>query len=547
MMDRILRFLGVDPHQYRILLRIGMTLDSRAGDSEERLNLTSFPAFMIAIYLILGLLVSLSAFMLSGFSFTFLMMAFSMTMMSFAVVLRLEGFINPDDYRVLAHMPVSSRTYFLVKLTNILIHVAMVSTAFNLPPSILGIWARNTPRFFPAVYLPASFLSSLFVMGLIASFYGYLIKLYRSGRLRDIIAYSQIIILFVFGVSLHLVPRLVFQLNLGVLNAIERMKWLYVLPYSWFAGLVHLGLGETEVHYLVLSAVAVISTLLLVIVPLRRISLRYSERISYMEESPGTARRAKRLRSSIIVLLFRNPETLAGFDLVSKYLCRDRNTKIRISAGLALPVMYIVMMVRSALEYKGKAYFDPGLAVGISISLFIMCVYFISFVLNGIKFSEHWGASWIITCSPLERPGNFFKGSKMAIICWTLLPLFTVFAIIYSFTFGISLSVVYLLPAFIGSLCYLSFYSASDMRFPFSLKPRKGRVNIGIAILGVLIFGVVMGVQYPVYRIHKGLYIALYISTVVAGLITFKVQEQRSNRRFDELAMKALQYELERL
>lgn len=547
MMDKLLKILGADPYQYRVLIKVGMTIDSRAKDSETQFGFSGSPVLAAAFYAIVSFFISLSAFVLGSFSFTFLMMTFSMTMMSFIVIIRLESVINPNDYHILAHMPVSSRTYFLVKLTNILIHVALVASALNLPPSILGIWAKNTPLFFPAVYFPVSFMAALFVTGLITSFYGYLIKLYKSDKFGDMVAYSQMAISLIFFVGFTVVPPVVMtsQLDLSYLNVIERARWLYALPYSWFAGLVHLALGNTEPHYLFLSAMAMVSTILLVIIPLWRISLKYSERISYMGESPGASRKIKPIRGSILARLFRDSETLAAFDLVSKYLKRDRDTKTRIYVGMVLPLMSIIMAIQTTLAYKGKPSFNPGLAVGLSIYFFIACVYFISFVFSVIKFSEHWKAVWVIAAAPLEQPGNFFKGSKIAIIVYFIIPFFAVLTIIYSLSWGIFLAAVYILPSFIGSLCYLSFYSALNMYFPFSLEPqeKKRRVSAFAMISGFLIFGVVMGIQYPAYLAHKALYIALYSVTIIAGLISFKIQERRSNRRFGQFAMKNLQYE----
>jgi len=83
------------------------------------------------------------------------------------------------------------------------------------------------------------------------------------------------------------------------------------------------------------------------------------------------------------------------------------------------------------------------------------------------------------------------------------------------------------------------------MYFPFSLEPqeKKRRFSVFEMILGLIIFGIVMGIQYPAYLVHKALYIALYSVTIVVGLIIFKIQERRSNRRFGQFAMKNLQYE----
>ena len=50
--------------------------------------------------------------------------------------------LNPTDYPVVAHTPVSSRTYFLVKLTQVLTYTALLLISSNLLPAISGIWLR---------------------------------------------------------------------------------------------------------------------------------------------------------------------------------------------------------------------------------------------------------------------------------------------------------------------------------------------------------------------------------------------------------------------
>jgi len=333
-------------------------------------------------------------------------------------------------------------------------------------------------------------------------------------------------------------------LDLSYLNIVEEASWLYALPYSWFAGLVQLALGNADSHYLFLSAIAVFATILLVIIPLWRIALKYSERISYMGESPVSLKKTKQLRSSILARLFRDSETLAAFDLVSKFLKRDRSTKIRIYAILGMPIAYIILMFRGLWEHRGMS-FDPGIAVMFSLSPFFLYVFFISSVLSLIKFSEHWKAAWLIAAAPLQQPGNFFKGAKIAILVYLIIPYFAILITIYSLIFGVPLSVIYILPSFIGSLCYLSFYSALNMYFPFSLQPQEGKwkVNMFALICSFFIFVIVIGMQYPAYLVHKALYIALYSVTIVSGIIIFKIQEGRSNRRFGQVAMNNLQYE----
>ena len=534
MIHRFLKNLGANPDQYSLLLKMDRLVNTRRDASKSFFN--NAPTLLVALYVISSTLVSLSAFALDSFSFSLLTLFLSMTMLTFTVISRLEVVINPTDYRTLAHIPVSSRTYFLVKFTRVLLYVGVFAGVLNVPPAILGVWSKNSSIFFPAVYLPISFIASFFVIGFISAFYGYLIKLYRWERFRDIVAYSQLVLAILVPLCFYFLPRLIsiFPVALVDWNQIGELKWIYILPCSWFAGLVHLTLGETQSHFLYLSILTVVSTVLLVVVPLGRISRKYSEHLSFLLESPKAARKVSRRRGNRLTSLLKNTETQAGFGLVSIYLKRDRNIKVRLFAMLGIPLAAVVPMIRVIPELMGRP-FSIGLAIGVSIFSLYVCVHCLSCLLSVLKFSEDWKAAWIFTTVPMASHNSFFKGAELAIIAYFIVPYFIILTGIYVFLWGPFLATVYMLPSLIGSLCYLSFYSASMVTLPFSQEPRekKGIDDLGTLIFGLLIFSGVLGIQYIAYQIHIYFYIAVYTTTIGFGSILAK----RRGQSAQELAM----------
>ena len=270
MINNFLKILGADPDQYRLLLKTDKFVKSRRESSKVFLG--NSPALLIGLYAISSTFVSFSAFALDSFSFTLLTLFVSMTMMAFTVISRLELIINPTDYPMLAHMPISSRTYFLVKFTHVLLDLVIFIGALNVPPAIFGIWTKNAPILFPVIYLLVSFMAAFFVIGLVSAFYGYLIKLYRWEKFRDIVAYSQLVLAILVPLCFYLFPRLIviFRVARVDWNQIGTLKWIYILPYSWFAGLIHFTLGATQSPFSSLSILAVGSTILFVAIPLGR-------------------------------------------------------------------------------------------------------------------------------------------------------------------------------------------------------------------------------------------------------------------------------------
>ncbi|MYC75781.1 hypothetical protein F4X10_08465 [Candidatus Poribacteria bacterium] len=525
MFNRFLKILGADPHQYRLLLKTDRHVKARRESSKSFLS--DSPALLVGLYAISSTFVSFSAFALDSFSFTLLTLFVSMTMLTFTVISRLEVIINPTDYRTLAHLPVSSRTYFLVKFTHVLLYITVFAGVLNFPPAILGIWSKNAPMFFPVIYFPVSFMAAFFVVGFISAFYGYLIKLYRWERFRNLVAYSQLVLAILVPLCFYLLPRLIsiFRVALVDWNQIGELKWVYILPCSWFAGLVHFILGETQSLFSYLAILSVLSTVLFVVLPLGRISLKYAEHISLLLESPNAIRKTNRVSNRLTSFL-KNTETRAGFQLVSIYLKRDRNVKVRACAMIGIPLASIIPMIQMIPELMGLP-FSIAVAVGVPIYSFYICAFLLSYLLSILKYSEDWKAAWIFTIAPMESHAHFFKGVKLAIIAYFIAPYFIIFTGISVLLWSPLLAVVYMLPSLIGCLCYLSFYWGSVTTLPFSREPRekKGMDDILTFALGLIIFGGIFAIHYVAYQFHIYLYIAVYTLTIGVGVILLKIGE----------------------
>ena len=537
MLNILLKIFGANPTEYRLLLETDHRIRRRSDASKA--SLSDSTAFWVVLYALSSSFVAFvgfSFFPSDRFGFTFLTLFVSMMVLAFTVASRFQEVINPSDYPMLAHLPVSSRTYFLVKVRLAVVQVLVFAGALTVPPAIFGIRMQEVSVLFPVFYSLVSLLATFFVIGWVTAFYGSLIKLYRWERFRDIVTYSQVLLAILVPVCFYLLPLLIpmFYVAGGDSNQIAELKWIYVLPPSWFAGLLHFGLGAFQVTFLSLSLLAISATVLLFVLPLRRISLKYAEHLSFLQESASGVGKISRRSLRRVAGLLKNTETRAFFQLVSIYLKRDRNTKVRLFGKLGVSLAAVVPMIPAIPDLMGRP-FSIGLAIGVPIQAFCVSAYALSCLLSILRYSEDYKAAWIFTIAPVASHDNFFKGAKLAIIAYFIVPYYIILAGIYVVLWSPFSAVVYILPSLIGSLCYLSFCGASMVTLPFSQETQqtRGIDNLVTFLLGLTVFSGVLGIQYIAYQFHIYLYITAYTITLGFGIILSK----RSGQPAKELAM----------
>ena len=130
----------LDRRQLRALLVVGIKLDlrtSRAGIGRGKL-----PPFAVALitYTVMGLLMAVGLRPHGDlFVYALFTLSAAMFMTALAVIMEYVTIVaHPDDFHILAHRPISSRTYFWAKLGNMLFYVTPIALALTLPAAIVG-------------------------------------------------------------------------------------------------------------------------------------------------------------------------------------------------------------------------------------------------------------------------------------------------------------------------------------------------------------------------------------------------------------------------
>ena len=521
--QKIVEMLGASPTQYRYLIQTEKMVEKRALEGKNDLSNMS-----LAITCVFGFIISVfftfMPFILSMDTFTYALIGItmSMTMVGIWTIPYFDILLSPINYPVIAHTPVSSRTYFLVKLTHVLTYTLLLLASLNLLPAFGGIQIRagessQLQFFFPFVYLPIAFMSGLFTIGVMTTFAGYLTKLYTKKTLRNIAQYAQFIFPTLFPVACILLPRLLPDFTKDQLAS--ALKWFYALPNGWFAGAVSLALGQIERHFLILAGLAVASTLFLVLVPLRSIAKSYSEYLSYLLESGSRQRSKIRVKTPLFARMFRNYTIRAGLCLSSVYMRRDRHLLRQFFASLGSVIMLVVMLNQEWVYHS----FAIGLSPGFSALFYFVGLSIVSSFLLLVRYSEHWKASWLLTLAPLLAPNDLWRGVQAAALLYIVVPCTLVMFCIATAIWGV-LGIFYVLPGFILLINYVILYPKPLSGLPLTEEFIQSQIaGAGLIpfLLSFLVIVVFMGIQFLTYLLNIWVYYGFYCVTVVGGIIGF--------------------------
>ena len=528
MLDKIAQIYGVDPAHFRQLLKLDKTVTERnVGAKQWHTKFSHGLACFICLLMSIPVVLLADA-SLGVFNYSLIALSYTMVMIAFLSYSRLEIIFNPTDYLILAHTPVSSRTFFLAKLTRLLSSTAAMLGCLNLIPAIAGCWTAERNLLFPVVYLPISLVAGFFSVGLLTMITGYLTKLYSNKWLRNVARYAELAFPILFPCVYVIGPRLLPELNLVSDKLLPFLTAFYLLPNSWFAGMVALGLGQVSRHMVVLSVLAITVTVLLAAGPLRSVAKGYTKYLTSLLESRRAQKPQLNLRASLVSRLFKKRETRAGADFVFAYLRRDRRTQLRVFSALGTPIVFVVIFLQDnpVWDWIGKP-FTIWLALGVSAFFFFGCSTMVSSFLGQIRYSDHWKAKWLFCCAPLATPHALWRGTLATTLIYLVIPytllLLALAAIFWRGFWGI----FYLLPGLSALLVYVGYYPKPSSGLPLSEEFIQSGWNMEQFWLLIrfictqLVFGAVLTTQFVMYKLHLGFYIGSYVVIVVAGFLIF--------------------------
>ncbi len=487
--------LGADYTQWRVLTSVMLKTDFRSpsvmrmGSPQESTSSATvwLPVLMYGLF---GLYTALVAFVLRDL-FLAGVWALSMVGLTVAMAILVEYrsvVISPDDYEILAHQPVSSRTYFIVKLTNLLVYAGGIGVLVG-GPTCIALAINHDPTAvlaWPPVLVAASAWTAL----LMVFVYVGLLRVVRPERLGRILSYVQLLLGTLVMAAPLLVPELADRLEM---LEIEPSPAMFILPAAWFASVLTLAAGEWSTPGALAAFTAGVSTAGLLYAVGRRLSLSYAERLGALlstadsrrsrsreGRSPGRAARGGRLPA----------EMRAVATLLRGNFRYDLNFRLGVLSILPMTLLYLYLSLRDGP--LPDPFVDLGFGAGGLWLLHLLAVAGPQWLLESLFRSPSFRAAWIFFTAPVDL-ARLVVHTGHCIAVFALLPYVVVLGGIFAWAFGdVPHAVAH--AAVIGLISNLAIQARLmfSPRLPFSEPFVKGGFNANV-LLGMVGFGLLVG------------------------------------------------------
>jgi hypothetical protein len=512
-----------DFSQYRALVGANIKVDLRGQRSKRKYSRI---VGVLLSYSVTSVMMSAFLFNRSDiFTFSFLMVSVAMMMTAFSVITGYDTLVGSTaEYDILGHHPVSSRTRFFAKITNLLFYVFLVGVPLTFPSAIFMFFAPKGNLILSVSFVLVSVLSLLFTVSGVIALYSLVIDKIPQQRLKDIISYFQIAFVFLVIIGYQIIPYLSSTHTLGI--SLGEIKWLCALPPSWFVSLMYLLTMSIEDTNMPLSVLAIVSLCIMFFVMVRILSRGYihiSEKLmaSDKDSTRIRVRSPENFFEKIKRFLLPDQEECAGYDLMSIYIRRDRSTRMRILPGVAMP---IAIMLFGIFTDQLPDPFIFGIFTGVSnvhFTVLFVTLFAAVFILGALKFSPHYDAAWVYSSTPLVGQGRFARGARKAVVIIVVGPTFALMLALFWTQMIFYHALLHTLFVFCGGWLAFTFFSIFERGMPLSRKEDKLETSNRFVkmLLSLPLFFLLSVIQYFAYQSENYAIVALVSLSVLIELV----------------------------
>lgn len=524
--------VGVDFQQWKALTIAALKLDFRTsavGRSQFRRNAGTVAGLIgqFIFYTLVGAFLSFLV-LFSGSLFLVGTIAVSYTIFIVGTAVLLDhnsALASPVDYAVLGYRPVASRTYFAVRLTNVLVYTMSVTTVAAWLPVIAVIMKHG-----PAVGVAtaaALYGSSLATAFAILLAYAWMLQVVGADALKRALSYVQLAMSFLVYGGYFLIAQVAARSVVTSLT-LPKSPWMLLYPGTWFASYLEIAAGNFGLLEVLPAAASIVALLALAAGLSGRLSLDYSQRLGALTTATAPPKQVTALRSRE-AWWFVTGEARAVALLVRRQFANDQRFRMGVLGILPMTIIYLFIGLRDGSVH------DPFLpaARGGPSPVTMVLIMFPSLLKLHLTRSEGFRASWIFFASPIDRV-KVVRASKDVLVAFFLVPYLLLLVAIYTYLVGNVWHVlVHLaLQGLLGHLV-LQVSMLIDPALPFSKPTRKGGNS-----LVMIVFLTVMAALSAVLNVFSSrLYgsasatAGAFAAIVVAGLIVDRLTRARVDRQ----------------
>lgn len=519
MLGRILGRFGVDAGQFRALVTAYLKTDWRASGGAIRAGRQergSGPA--IAGLLVVMVIGSVVFAMVVAVTEDPLLSATMLTTYGAAntIMLLLVDFtgvvVSPEDYAVLGHRPIGSRTYFAARLTSVATYVAAMSVVLGFAPAIaFAFFRRLGVLAIPATLAAITFCNLVATVFIIAGYVALLGRVHPA-RLRRAVSYLQLIVSMLFY-AVYYLATVGFQHAFLERSGFADTPWLWLNPAAWFAAFIPLVGGQGSSRLIAASLAAVALTAVAMPIAAGRLSLDYARRLGEVSAATEPARPGGRRRFHLPG--FGRDEARAVALLVRAQFRFDNRFRMAVLGILPLTAFYCMVDANALVDpFAGQGEY-PG------ITMYFAVVFLPITMQMALRASESWRAGWIFFASPAS-PSRIIVATKNFVAVYFLGAYLLLLAVLWSaFYQRVWHALVH--AAFVWLVAHLLLQLAVLVRpvLPFASEPRRGEWSNGLfmtIMAGSMLAAFIAVIMPDIYArppIAAGVFVFMLAATAV--------------------------------
>jgi hypothetical protein len=471
---------GVDYLQWRILVRTALKLDFRTsglGGSAYNTHNDGGWGKVIAplvLYLVMGSVFAfLAAVIEDVFLSGILVLTFVMFIVGTTLLLDYQSVItSPDDYLILGFQPISSRTYFAARLTNVIVYTMLMTTAFGVPSMLVyGLVVRGFEPLLGVAAILAIYATSIATALAILVSYASILRIVPADRLKRALTYVQVVLSFLVYGGFALIGPLFDDQR--VLQGLRRTWWLFLHPASWFAAYFDLGTGRVGVTEVGLAVLSIGVLILLARSAAGRLSLDYADRLAALATATAPVKATS--SSPRRRLWFGRDEARAVALLVRAQFKHDSKFRLGVLAIVPLTIFYLVLGIREG-AILDPFETQPDMAQDSIVYLAVLL--FPTIIQVSLTRSDAFRASWIFYTCPADTP-RLVLSTKWFVMASFVLPYLGLMAVVFLHQFGNPLHVaVHVVVLGLLSHLFLQMTVFIDPNLPFSKPMQKGERSV---------------------------------------------------------------------
>jgi hypothetical protein len=516
MLDRILARLGVDAVQFRALVTAYLKTDWRASGGAVRAHQQgrgSGPAILVLL-VVMAIGSVVLAVMAAITQDTFLSAAMLTTYgAANAMLLLLVDFtsvvVSPEDYAVLGHRPIESRTYFAARLTSVATYIGAMSLVLASAPAVTFAFVRRLGVLVIPATLAAVTLCNLVATVLIIAGYIALLGHVHPARLRRATSYLQLIVSMLFYVVYYL-ATIGFQHSFLERTGFADTTVWWLNPAAWFAAFIPLAAGHGSPRLIAASLAAVVMTALAVPIAAGRLSLDYARRLGEVSAAAEPARPGGRHRFHLPG--FGRGEARAVALLVRAQFRFDTRFRMAVLGILPLTAFYFML--------DPAAFTDPfaGQAAESGVTMYFAVMFLPMTLQMALHASESWRAGWIFFASPAS-PSRVVVATKNFVAVYFLGPYLVLLAVLWSaFYERVWHALVHAVFVWLMAHLFLQATVVLKPALPFASEPRRAERSssmFGAAAIGTVMAAFIPLVMPTVYA-HTTMTVAVFAAVAAA-------------------------------